>query len=81
MFREVTKEELENVTDKRPRLKRMLDEFVETGKECVELKDHQYVDAFSGSASISRAIERYGFDNLECFAKGDKIYLVNHAVK
>ena len=81
MYRKVTKEELEKVTDKRPKLKKMLDEFSEMGEECVELKDHNYADAFSGAASISRAIERYEFENLECFAKEGKIYIVNHAVK
>lgn len=61
---------------KRTRNRDILEEFVNSGEDCVLLKDYKHKSAESFQASLLNSIRYFGIKNVSVAVRGEKIYLL-----
>lgn len=64
------------IIDKKSDLLMMLDEFRESGKDCVKIVGFPHKNATNCARNIQVAIKRYRIKTVKCVRRGDNIYLV-----
>lgn len=62
------------------KLFKFLDEFNDSGLECVQLKDLEYANLKSCQNSITAAIKKYKFTSIRCVIADGNVYLINESV-
>lgn len=61
---------------KRTRNRDILEEFVNSGEDCVLLKDCKHKSAASFQASLLNSIRYFDIKNVSVVVRGEKIYLL-----
>lgn len=61
---------------KRTRNRDILEEFANSGEDCVMLKDWKHKNAASFQASLLNSIRYFGIKNVSVVVRGDNIYLL-----
>lgn len=54
---------------------KILQEFIDSGEDCVELIDHGHASARNCQTCLCASRRKFGFDNVGIAMRGDKIYL------
>lgn len=61
---------------KRTKNFRILEDFANSNYDCVRLVDYEYKNAKSGYGSLRKSIERFGFNGVNVFIRGEEMFLI-----
>lgn len=58
----------------------LLEEFIESGLDCVKVEGWTQKNAEICTSSIKSSIKYYGMTNIECFYRKDEVFLIRKKV-
>lgn len=58
----------------------ILEEFIESGLDCVKLEGYDHKNAETATSSFKSSIKYYGMTNVECFYRKDEVFLIRKKV-
>lgn len=55
---------------------RFINEFMESGFECIEVKDFEHRDAYSCANALRRSVERMNIRSIKVISRNNRVFMI-----